>query len=202
MREKILNTASEMFLAYGFKSVTMDDIADKLGISKKTIYANFSTKVKLVEATVHHLFSVVQEGIKKIQSEEKNPIKELYAVRRYGMNYVNDQKASPHYQLNKYYPRVAKSVEGKYFNVILHCVIANLERGITTGHYRSGIPISFIARIHFAGIKGVKDPDLFPPEEYSNQKLMDYFLDYHLRAICTSKGLETLEEFKNNHEHF
>ncbi|MDT0644139.1 TetR/AcrR family transcriptional regulator [Zunongwangia sp. F363] len=202
MREKILNTASDLFLNYGFKSVTMDEIADKMGISKKTIYASFPTKAKLVEATVHHLFEVVKEGIKKIQNKEKNPLKELYEIRRYGLNYINSQKASPHYQLNKYYPKIAKSVEGKYFNTVLHCVIANLERGITTGHYRPGIPISFIARIHFAGIKGVKDPDLFPPEEYSNEVLMDYFLDYHLRAICTPKGLQTLEEFKNSHENF
>ncbi|MDT0685208.1 TetR/AcrR family transcriptional regulator [Autumnicola psychrophila] len=202
MREKILITASDMFLSLGFKSVTMDDIADNLGISKKTIYNHFSTKNKLVQATIIHLFDVIQTGIDKIRAQRKNPIVELYEIKRFTMTYLKDEKASPHYQLHKYYPKIAQPIEKKYFDVVQDCVTDNLERGIESGHYRSGIPISFIGRIHFLGMSGIKNPDIFPPEEYSKPKLMEYFLDYHLHAICTPKGLKTLEEFKKSHENF
>lgn len=191
-----------MFLSLGFKSVTMDDIADKLGISKKTIYAHFSTKNKLVQATIMHLFEVIEAGIEEIRIQEKNPIIELYEIKRFTMRYLKDEKASPHYQLNKYYPKIAQSIEKKHFNVVQDCVTDNLERGINSGHYRAGIPVSFIGRIHFLGMSGLKDHDIFPPEEYSKPRLMEYFLDYHLHAICTPKGLKTLEEFKKDHENF
>lgn len=191
-----------MFLSLGFKSVTMDDIADKLGISKKTIYAHFSTKNKLVQATIMHLFEVIQTGIDEIRAKQKNPIIELYEIKRFTMLYLKDEKASPHYQLHKYYPKIAEPIEKKYFDVVQECVTDNLDRGIDSGHYRAGIPVSFIGRIHFLGMSGIKDPDIFPPEEYSKPKLMEYFLDYHLHAICTPKGLKTLEEFKKNHENF
>ncbi|MDT0691675.1 TetR/AcrR family transcriptional regulator [Salegentibacter sp. F188] len=202
MREKILSTASDMFLSLGFKSVTMDDIADKLGISKKTIYTHFSTKNKLVQATIVHLFEVIQTGINDIRAQKKNPIIELYEIKRFAMRYLKDEKASPHYQLNKYYPKIAQNIEKKNFNIVQECVTDNLERGIISGHYRTGIPVSFIGRIHYLGMAGIKDSDVFPPEEYSKPKLMEYFLDYHLHAICTSKGLKILEEFKKDHENF
>ena len=59
MREKIIHKASDLFLSYGFKSVTMDDLANALGISKKTIYQNFDNKTKLVEATSLYIFNKV-----------------------------------------------------------------------------------------------------------------------------------------------
>ena len=63
MREKIIHKASELFLTLGFKSVTMDDIANALGISKKTIYVHFNNKTKLVEAVTFTLFENICDGI-------------------------------------------------------------------------------------------------------------------------------------------
>ncbi|MFD1094334.1 TetR/AcrR family transcriptional regulator [Salegentibacter chungangensis] len=194
MREKILTTATEMFLNLGFKSVTMDDIANKMGISKKTIYTHFENKTKLVEAVTHHLFDTISDGIRKIQKEKENPILENYQIKRFAMCNLKDEETSPQYQLQKYYPKLFKEMRSKQFQFMQRVVIDNLERGITTGHYRRDIPLSFISRIHYAGMLAIKDKDLFPEEEYSNKRLMEYFLKYHLYAICTPKGLETLEE--------
>lgn len=200
VREKILITATDMFLSLGFKSVTMDDIAQKMGISKKTIYTHFDTKTKLVEATTEYLFDFISKGIKGIQEKKTNPILENYEIKRFAMLHLKNEETSPLYQLEKYYPRIFNNLKTKQFDLTQRCVIENLERGITTGHYRGDIPISFISRIHYVGMMGIKDKDLFPPEEYSNSKLMEYFLKYHLYAICTPKGLQTLEDLIKNHE--
>lgn len=191
-----------MFLNLGFKSVTMDDIANELGISKKTIYAHFTTKTKLVEAVTVHLFDTIYQGIKDIKAQKKDPIEEVYEIKSFSMKHLKDEKTSPQYQLNKYYPKLFKNINKKQYELVQTVVIENLERGIKTGHYRSDIPISFVSRIHFVGMLGIKDKDLFPPEEYSNSKLMEYFLEYHMRAIATSKGLKTLQEFISKHETF
>ena len=74
MREKIIHKSADLFLSYGFKSVTMDDIANALGISKKTIYLHFDNKTKLVEATTLYMFNIISHGIDCICALEKNPI--------------------------------------------------------------------------------------------------------------------------------
>ncbi|MGA9325102.1 MAG: TetR family transcriptional regulator [Salegentibacter sp.] len=200
MREEILTTATDMFLSFGFKSVTMDDIAAKMGISKKTIYNHYDTKTKLVEASTMDLFDVISKGIREIQEKKMNPIHENYEIKRFAMLHLKNEETSPLYQLEKYYPKTFNNLKAKKFDLVQRCVIENLERGITTGHYRGNIPISFLSRIHYVGILGIKDPELFPPEEYSSAKLMEYFMKYHLYAICTPKGLQTLEELLKDHE--
>lgn len=184
-----------MFLNLGFKSVTMDDIAHEMAISKKTIYAHFDTKTKLVQAVTNHLFESIDKGINEIRAKRMNPIEEIYEIKSYSMKFLKDEKTSPQFQLQKYYPKIYQSISSRQYELVQCCVIENLERGITTGHYRSNIPISFISRIHFTGMMGLKDKDLFPTEEYSNHKLMEYFVEYHIRAISTEKGLKTLQKF-------
>ena len=81
MKEKILHKATDLFLTYGVKSVTMDDIAKELAISKKTIYTFFSTKTKLVEVTTSHLFHKINSEIQSICSSGQDPVKELFMVK-------------------------------------------------------------------------------------------------------------------------
>ena len=78
MKEKIITKAAEMFLSLGFKSVTMDDISNEMGISKKTIYTHFNNKTQLVKESVLKVFEEISCGIDAIQDLEKDPIEELY----------------------------------------------------------------------------------------------------------------------------
>ncbi len=183
-----------MFLSYGFKSVTMDDIAERIGISKKTIYTHFSTKNKLVAAAGLQVIQNMGCGIGKIQDKNQNPIKENYEIKRYIAQHLKGEKFSPHYQLQKYYPKVYESLKEKQYKLLENCMQENLKRGIESGYYRKEINVDFISRIHFVGIMGIKDTDLFTPEKYTQPVLMDHFLEYHLRAICTQKGIKTLED--------
>ena len=71
MKEKIIQKSTELFLTLGFKSVTMDDIASEMGISKKTIYVHFKNKTKLVEAVTFYLFATICTGIDSICNTSK-----------------------------------------------------------------------------------------------------------------------------------
>ncbi|MEP5340122.1 MAG: TetR/AcrR family transcriptional regulator [Algibacter sp.] len=195
MNEKILLGATELFLNYGFKSVTMDDIANTLGISKKTIYQHYDNKTKLVEATALHLFDCISTGIDQICAIEMNPIEEIYNIKQFVMEHLKDEKSSPQYQLQKYYPKIFKTLKGKQFEVMQTCVTANLTRGINQGLYRDNINVDFIARIYFNSMLAIKDKDLFPHLQFSMNMLMSNYLEYHLRGISTQKGLETLNKF-------
>ncbi|SEL24160.1 transcriptional regulator, TetR family [Aquimarina amphilecti] len=193
MKEKIIEKANDMFLSFGFKSVTMDDLASELGISKKTIYAHFQNKTKLVEATTDHLFCTISDGIDSILEENKEPIEELYAIKAFVMYHLKDEKTSPQYQLQKYYPRIHSSLKVRQFETMQECVIENLERGIKTGVFRENIDIEIISRLYFMGMTGIKDQEMFPIQHFPVSKLMTDYLEYHVRGIATEKGLKILD---------
>ena len=198
MKDKIIHKSAELFLNLGFKSVTMDDIANEMGISKKTIYVHFENKTKLVEATTLSVFETISQGIDNITSLKKNPIEEIYEIKHFVMNNLKDEKSSPQYQLQKYYPRLFASLKQKQFDVMQNCVVENLKRGVAIGLYRSSISVEFVSRIYFSSMMTIKDHDLFPLKVFSMNMLMEHFLEYHLRGICTTKGLETLSKFIHN----
>ncbi|NVJ89924.1 MAG: TetR/AcrR family transcriptional regulator [Flavobacteriaceae bacterium] len=193
MRNKIIEIANDMFLNLGFKSVTMDDIANNLGVSKKTIYKYFTNKTALVEASTLHTFETISHGIDCVCELDDNPIDEIFAIKKLVMEHLKDEKSSPQYQLQKYYPKIFSDLKQKQFELMQGCVINNLNRGKALGVYRENIDVEFISRIYFTGIVGIKDKEMFPLKNYSMKTLMNYYLEYHLRGICTPKGIEQLE---------
>ena len=197
MREKILIKSADLFLNLGFKSVTMDDIANNLGCSKKTIYQHFDNKTKLVEATTLYMFDIISHGIDCICALEKNPVEEIFDIKSFVMDHLKDEKSSPQYQLQKYYPKIFTTLKKKQFDVMHECVRKNLERGIKNGIYRTNINVEFIARIYFNSMISMKDKELFPLKYFSMNTLMEEFLEYHLRGICTAEGLKSLEQYRS-----
>ena len=123
----LLRTVLGLFSKYGIKSVTMDDIAGKMGISKKTIYAHYTNKTALVEGSSMHLLKLISGGIDHICSLEKNPIDELYEIKKFVMVHLKNEKSSPQYQLQKYYPKLHDSLRNIKFEMMQDCVIENIK---------------------------------------------------------------------------
>lgn len=195
MREKIIHKASDLFLTLGFKSVTMDDIASEMGISKKTIYVHFNNKTKLVEAVTFTLFENICDGIDCICEKANNPIEELYDIKMFVMHHLKNEKASPQYQLKKYYPPIHDQLKQKQFHKMQDSVSESVQKGIDTGVFRPNIDADFISRLYFNGMTGIKDEAIFPRDKFNMEYLMENFLEYHLRAIVTEKGFEILNQF-------
>ena len=192
-RLEILERAVAVYMKYGIKSVTMDDLSQELGMSKKTIYKYFNNKTDLVNAVTNHVFDSISCGIDHICHLNMNPIDELFSIKRFVMEHLKDEKSSPQYQLQKYYPKIFLSLKKKQFEVMQECVIDNLKKGIELGLYRPNIDLEFISRIYFNGLTGIKDNDMFPLKNYSMKTLLNFYYEYHLRGICTAKGIKQLE---------
>ena len=197
MKEKIITKAAEMFLSLGFKSVTMDDISNEMGISKKTIYTHFKNKTQLVKESVLMVFEGISCGIDTIQAEKKDPIEELYEIKKFVMLQLKNEKSSPQYQLQKYYPEIYNMIKAKKYENMAACTIENLKRGVEKGVYRKNIDVDFISRLYFLCIEGINDETVFPVPQFSKIQLMEDYLDYHLRGIVTPKGLQTLTNCSN-----
>ncbi len=190
-----------MYLTFGFKSVTMDDIASKMGISKKTIYQHFENKNDLVEAVTMNLFETISCGIDEILTLDQNPIEELFTIKDFVLRNLKNESASPIYQLQKYYPQIHKTLMSRQFAKMDDCVIANLRKGIDQGLFRDDLNLELIGRFYFAGMTSLKDAELFNPIQFSTKVVQETYLEYHLRGICTAKGVAVLEQLlKNNNQ--
>lgn len=195
MKKKILETARNQFIQFGFKSVTMDDIAALLSISKKTIYEHFANKTALVEACVDFVFEEMSAGIRHIQENETNPIEGLFEVKKMALKHMTNSSRSPQFQLQKYYPEIYIKLKKRELKTMGKGFKKSLKRGIDMGLFRDCIDVDFITQIYFNGLNGLRNPELFPAEKYDPDQLLGNYLDYHLRAITTPQGVAVLDQY-------
>lgn len=195
LEKSIVITSTELFLTLGFKSVTMDDIAEEMKISKKTIYTFFANKEALVQSVVFSMYSYITTNLTQIREKASNPISELYEVKMFIMHQLKGEKTSPQHQLRKYYPNIHKELQKKQFDFMTKSVKKSLTKGVEMKLFRPSIDIDFISRMYFNGMVGIKNVDMFPIEKYSPEQLMENYLDYHLRAIVTDNGMKLLSSY-------
>lgn len=195
MKKNILIKASALFSRLGFKSVTMDDLADALGISKKTLYQHFENKEAIVRECGQFLFDNVCEEIQTIKNNANHPIEELYLVKSAVLKHFQNEDTSPVYQLQKYYPSIYLMLKDQEYDRLGAMVQSSLQIGINTGLFRPNIDIDFVSRLYLNGMRGIRDVDIFSPTTYNIEQLFEAFLEYHARAIVTPKGLEILNQY-------
>ena len=147
----------------------------------------------MVEASVLLVFDQISTGIDAICAIKNNPIEELFSIKEFVIENLKGEKTTPHYQLKKHYPKLFHMLQKKQFEVMEDCVKENLNRGIDTGYFRKEIDVEFISRIYFSGVTSTKDLEIFPMGKNNMKTLMTMYLDYHLRAIATNKGVKKLK---------
>jgi len=192
-KNKILKGAESIFMKVGVKSTTMDDVSRELGISKKTLYQYFSDKSDLVKQTVDHTFSCEEAYFSHLHAERKNPIDEvLCIVKRVNqtMRHVNPMTIN---DLKKYYHDSWKRFDQHKRSFIAKMVKSNLENGKAEGYYRSDLNTEIICRLYVEIIGLTVNNELFPDDEYSFHDIYHEFINYHLRGVCTPKGIKYLE---------
>lgn len=191
MKDKIIEKAGELFLNLGFKSVTMDEIANELGISKKTLYKYFNNKHSLVEATTLTMHDSCFLAMDTITNKGFNAIKENFETKKMFKEMFQNASSSPIYQLKKYYPKIHQKTMEKEMVLFSECLKKNLEKGIQEGFYRNDLNIDLITKFYFSLVFSIHENTV---ENYKIPKLEHEVLIYHTRAIATEKGLKELEE--------
>lgn len=200
MKNKIIIRATELFLSLGFKSVTMDDLAQSMGISKKTIYQFFKNKDQLIRSCTRSIQTKLVEEFNEIRKNAGNPIIELFQVKKEVMKILGNTETAPQFQLQKFYPEIYKELKNREFDLVGKNLQESLERGINSGYFRKEINIDFIMRIYLNGLAGVRDINLFPIKEFKVEQVLEEFIEYHLRAISTKKGLTLLNRIYKKSE--
>jgi len=192
MKEKIIAKASELFLKLGFKSVTMDDIAGEMCISKKTIYKYFCNKEVLIEESTSTVHRQVHEVIDTIVAKDFNAIHENFEIRESFQNmFQNNIDTSPLYQLKKHYPEIYHNLMTHEIEQCNHYFKDNILKGIREGLYRKDLNIDIYVKFYYTLIFHINETTV---SEREAQKIELEALEYHTRAMATEKGILELEK--------
>jgi AcrR family transcriptional regulator len=191
MKEKIVNVAKDMFLKLGFKSITMDDIACEMCISKKTIYKYFSNKELLIEESTQLVHKEVRETIDKIVAKNFNAIEENFQIRRMFKEMFKYSETSPVYQLKRHYPEVYQKVVGYQIEICEGCFRNNILKGISEGLYRENIDVENYVKFYYILIFSISENTALEKEA---NNLEHKALEYHTRAMATQDGIIELEK--------
>lgn len=195
MKDKIINKAKEMFLKLGFKSITMDDIACEMCISKKTIYKYFSNKDILIEESIDLVHKEVKETMDAIISKNYNAIEENFEIKRMFREMFKSAESSPIYQLKKHYPDIYNKVLNIQVSICEDCFRKNILKGIKEGLYRENLDVENYVKFYYTLIFTINENTMLEKESY---ELELKALEYHIRAMATLAGIIELEKHLQN----
>ena len=191
MKDKIIKKATDMFLKLGFKSVTMDDIACEMCISKKTIYKYFQNKEMLIEEGTEIIHQKIHTIIDEIVEKNYNAIEENFEIRKMFKEMFQSIDDSPVYQLKKHYPEIHSKMIANELEDCNTMFRQNIIKGIEQDLYRKDLDVEIYAKFYYMLIFSIKENT---QSESESNKLETHVLEYHTRAMTTSKGIIELEK--------
>jgi AcrR family transcriptional regulator len=189
----ILLKVREWYMTYGIKSITMDDVARDLGISKKTLYKYVTDKDDLVGKIIDYEIEIRQEEICKCYNKETNAIEDLFEISIFMNKLIRRQNPATEHDLQKYYPHHYQKIVKARREGINKYILLNLRKGQEEGLYRLDMDIETISKLYLSRSESIHSNDLFSVEEFTSVKLFMELLTYHIRGIATEKGIAVLE---------
>lgn len=187
-KEEILKTTFDLVMKYGIKSVSMDDISNSIGISKKTIYQFFDNKRSLISEMIDDHIKKDENDIKLIIAKSQNAIDELIDIAKHLLSFLKGMSPSMMYDTQKYYPKQWSKVESQHFSFFHNIIKSNIERGQIEGLYNEDLNAEIIARLYIKQTLAIADESTFPVREYDRGELYKTLVTYHIRGLMTSKG--------------
>jgi AcrR family transcriptional regulator len=192
MEQRILNKARELFFAFGIRSVTMDDIAREMGVSKKTIYQCYRDKNAIVEDVINSLVKEHGSKVDEFYRNAENAIHEVILQTQTIAGIIQSIKPGVFFELQKYFPETWRLIEGHRSECILKGIENNLNRGIAEGLYRSDLNIGMISHIRLVQLNSVLNLQDFPADRFSYQTILNQLTELYLYGITNQAGQKDL----------
>jgi len=188
--------AFKLFMHRGIKSVSMDDIALELGVSKKTIYKWFENKDEIVEAALGAFLNNMDQDCCQFTNDSVNAIEELFTTMSMIRQKLAGVHASVFFDLQKYHPKAYQLWVHHKNEVIYQNIMKNLKRGISEELYRADLDIEIIAQLRLLQTEHGFNPEFFTPETFDMQKVQLAILEHFMLGIATLKGHKLINKLK------
>ncbi len=194
-QQEIIIAAFKQFKLLGFKSVTMDDIVRKIGISKKTLYELFKDKDELVLECIKFMLNDNQAQTEKALKNSINAIDQAINILIIMEKMIRGMNPVCYLDLQRFYPSAAKYLNDHKDSFMFQCISDNLKQGIQEGFYREDIDIEIISRFRMESALIVFQHDLFPQETYDIVKVNTQIFAHYIYGIASSKGHKMIESY-------
>lgn len=195
VKEKIVQGAEELFMRYGVKSVTMDDLAANLSVSKKTIYQHFKDKDELVLCVAHLHMELDQKELEKITDKSENAVQELFFMVQFIRNITKKMNPSVLFDLKKYHSKAWEAINTHKVCCIYDRVVSNLEQGKKEGYFRKEINSEILATMRMQSTEMGYDPLIYSPTKYNIIDVQMELFEHFLMGIVTPAGLELYNNY-------
>ena len=193
MKEDIVKRALNDFMQYGFKTFTMDDLANKKGMSKKTLYEHFPSKQDLVDACLDYALEMSCTNVTTFVQGEGSVIENVYRNQKKVQEVFNINSDRPIWELQKYYPKTYERMEGEFAKTDALFIDKLLEKGWQEGLFRKDINVNFY-KVFYTSVQRLRSiTHTFPEREFPFWETIYTILEYFFRILVNEKGLKELE---------
>ena len=193
-KHRILQHARKLFLKYGVKSITLDEIAKDLGISKKTIYQYFTNKAAIIYEVTEAYFEEERQEVEHIETLAENAIDELIKIFVWTSKTFENMSPRLVYEIAKYYPK-SFEIQHKYMSsFVFQKLKENVERGINEGLYRKELDPDLVARIRISQFDFPIKQEFFPMNMFDIWEVQIEMFILYMHGIVTENGKKFLEE--------
>lgn len=193
----IINNARTLFMKYGIKSITMDDLARSLGVSKKTIYREVDNKEDLIRKVICMEMQESKADMEGVRNDSRDAIEEMVKMAKLIIQKTRSISPTTYYDLQKYYRNVWHQLEEMRVEYIYSKIRGNIEWGIEEGLYRKDVNAEIIAKLYIHKTRLMTDEEIFSLERYQRDELILQFISYHLHGIMSMKGLKLWKQYKH-----
>lgn len=198
---EIVVRAREVFLTYGIRSVSMDDIARELAISKKTLYKFFNSKADLVKKMLDFSYSEFENHVGAIHELNLNAIDDLLELSKIIDKHLETMNPSFAYDLQKYYPDLFRVSNEKKRKFAFKYISGNMEKGIRENMYRKDLNVDLISKLYIQKIEDVHDPSYHGSDLISFEEVFRVMFENHIRGISNDNGIRYFEEKTKDMRH-
>ena len=195
-KERIIEAANELFYRHGVKRITMDDIAQHLSVSKKTIYSFFNDKDEIVQTVCTMNLNQNKCEFEEISINAKDAVHEITECMKRVSTMFSVINPVMFYDLQKFYPKSWQMFHKFRQEHMMNLFEKNLKHGIKDGLYRSDINIKILARLRMEEIVMAMNPEIFSPHKYNHRQVQLELLDHFLHGIVTLKGHKLIHKYQ------
>jgi transcriptional regulator, TetR family len=193
MKEDIVKRALNDFMQYGFKTFTMDDLANKMEMSKKTLYEHFPSKQDLVDACLDYALEMSCTNVTTFIEGEGSVIENVYRNQKKVQEVFNINSDRPIWELQKYYPKTYERMESEFAKTDALFIDKLLEKGWQEGLFRKDINVNFY-KVFYTSVQRLRSiTHTFPEREFPFWETIYTILEYFFRILVNEKGLKELE---------
>lgn len=196
----IIEKVGLLFRKYGIKSITMDDVAREMGMSKKTLYQLISDKNELIQSVVQADFREIRDQLGALNNEECDAVQQLINIQKLICDFLSRLSLAVDYDLRKYYSEIYDEIREEYLSLFDETLRKNIERGKAQNLYRDDVDEKVISMFHLNLIDQIPHSTIISIEEFTSKHFVEEICTYHLNGLVNDNGRKLLEKYKEEIE--